>query len=189
MTNFDFMQAAEKKVAQCWAKLMQKDNKVFPTPRLTFDLRGTIAGQSVGTDLIRLNMGFVAKESDDMLSQTVPHEVAHAWLKCMRDPSHVASYQYASGYADQFSVRRTRRQPHGPTFMSYLRFLGGEATRCHKYDVSQVRTKQQHRWAWKCVSCGKVFQLSTCRHNKALRGKVYFHPQCGSVNGRLERVY
>jgi len=193
MTNFEFMQAAEKKVAQCWATLMQKDNLVLPSPTVKFDLRGVVAGQASGGRLIRLNMGFVMKNGDDMLNQTVPHEVAHAWLQAKRDPSHVrdagSMQQYALNKMYGYRTRRPKRNPHGDTFMRYLSFLGGETKRCHNYDTSSVTTKKQHRWEYKCLGCGKVFTVTTCIHNKLMRGQVRFHPPCGSVRGRLERVY
>lgn len=193
MTNFEFMKAAEKKVAQCWAKLMQKDNLVLPSPKVLFDLRGVVAGQASGGNTIRLNMGFVTKNGDDMLDQTVPHEVAHAWLQAKRDPSHVrdagSMQQYALNKMYGYRTRRPKRNPHGSTFMYYLAFLGGKTERCHNYDTSEVRTKRQHRWEYKCYTCGKIFNLTTCLHNKMQRGQVRFHPQCGSVNGRLERAY
>jgi predicted SprT family Zn-dependent metalloprotease len=191
MTNFEFMKAAEKEVAKCWATLMQKDNRVLPSPKVTFDLRGTTAGKA-GSKLIRLNLGFVPVDGAKMLDQTIKHECVHAWLSAKGDPSHVGgayNSSYGNGYADQFSVRRVRRQPHGDTFMRYLTFLGGEARRTHNYDASNIRTKTQHRWEYKCIGCGKVMTVTTCIHNKLMRGQVRFHTPCGSVNGRLERVY
>lgn len=194
MTNYEFMQAAEKKVAQCWATLMQRYNKVLPSPPVQFTLRGTTAGMHMGaTGVINLNMGFVLKNGDDMLNQTVPHEVCHAWLTKIGHPSHVRSEATIRNDAMSRVMgmrrRRSKRSPHGPEFMALLGSLGCDEKMRHNYDTSNIRTKTQHRWAYKCPACGKVYQLSTCRHNKAMRGVVYIHPQCGSVNGRLERVY
>ena len=116
MTNYEFMQAAEKKVAQCWATLMQRYNKVYPSPKLEFTLRGTTAGVHFSrTGIINLNLGFVAKNAEDMLEQTVPHEVVHAWLTVSGHPSHVRSAS-SMMYVDQFSIRRrrSRRSPRAP---------------------------------------------------------------------------
>lgn len=189
MTNFEFMQAAEKKMAWCWATLMQRYNKVLPSPTLEFTLRGTTAGMHFGrTGVINLNLGYVAKNGEDMIEQTVPHEVVHAWLTKIGHPSHVRGISN-SCYFDQFSVRRQRRSPHGPEFMAILGSLGCDEKRTHNYDTSNIRTKKQHRWAYKCPACGKLFNVTTCLHNKMMRGQIRFHPQCGSVNGRLERAY
>jgi predicted SprT family Zn-dependent metalloprotease len=192
MTNFEFMQAAEKKVAWCWAQLMQKDNLVLPSPRVTFDLRGTTAGTG-GAKLIRLNLGFVPKDGETMISQTIPHECVHSWLSAKGDPSHVRSasqmQQYALNKMYGYRSRRPKRNPHGDTFMRYLSFLGGETKRTHNYSTEACNTYTQHRWAYKCPACGIVVNLTTCIHNKIMRGQVRFHRACGSVNGRLERVY
>jgi len=191
MTNYEFMQAAEKKVAQCWATLMQRYNKVLPSPKLEFTLRGTTAGVHFGrTGVINLNLGFVAKNGEDMLNQTVPHELVHAWLTLIGDPSHVRGAQ-SSLYVDQYSIRRrrARRSPHGPEFMAVLGSLGCEERRTHNYDTSNIRTKKQQRWAYRCPGCGATVNVTTCIHNKIQRGQGRYHLPCGSVNGRLERVY
>lgn len=191
MTNYEFMQAAEKKVAQCWATLMQRYNKVYPSPKLEFTLRGTTAGVHFSrTGIINLNLGFVAKNAEDMLEQTVPHEVVHAWLTVSGHPSHVRSAS-SMMYVDQFSIRRrrSRRSPHGPEFMAMLGSLGCDEKRTHNYDTSNIRTKKQRLWDYKCPGCGVLVKLTTCKHNKIMRGAYRFHTPCGSVNGRLERVY
>lgn len=191
MTNFEFMAAAEKKVAWCWAQLMQKDNKVLPSPEVRFDLRGTTAGTGSNTT-VRLNMGFVPVDGARMIEQTIPHECVHVWLRKIGDPSHVVDAQRMQAYALNkvrgYRVRRPKRNPHGDTFMRYLAYLGGDQKRTHDYSLENCNTYKQRRWAWKCPACGKVFNVTTCIHNKMLRGQVRFHPACGSVNGRLERV-
>lgn len=195
MTNFEFMQAAEKKVAQCWATLMTRSGKAYPSPKLTFGLRGRAAGMHHGaTGEIELNMSFVAKDGQDMLDQTVPHEVCHAWLTVIRDPSHVRSYETLQAYALNKAyygarTRRPKRNPHGDTFMRTLASLGCRTERCHNYDMSEIQTKRQARWDYKCPKCGKAYHLSTCIHNKMLRGQIRYCIPCGRVEGRLERVY
>lgn len=192
MTNFEFMQAAEHEVAKCWATLMQKDNLVLPSPTVKFDLRGTTAGTG-GAKCIRLNLGFVPMDGAKMLDQTIKHECVHSWLSAKGDPSHVRSAAQMQAYALNkvygYRVRRPKRNPHGDTFMRYLAFLGGETKRTHNYSTEACNTYKQKRWAYKCPACGKLFNVTTCLHNKMMRGQVRFHPQCGSVNGRLERVY
>ena len=192
MTNFEFMQAAEKKVAWCWAQLMQKDNLVLPSPEVRFDLRGTTAGTGSDTT-VRLNMGFVPVDGAKMIEQTIPHECVHVWLRKKGDPSHVQSaaqlQQYAMNKVWGLRTRRPKRNPHGDTFMRYLSYLGGEMKRTHNYDLSNCATYKQKRWAYKCMACGKSINVTTCIHNKIQRGQGRYHLPCGSVNGRLERAY
>jgi predicted SprT family Zn-dependent metalloprotease len=146
-----------------------------------------------GSGVINLNLCFVAKNADDMVNQTVPHEVVHAWLTKTGHPSHVRSYQSVQNdaYAKLagYRTRRTKRSPHGHEFMEVLGFLGCDEKRTHNYDTSDIRTKKQNRWEWKCAKCGKVFNVTTCIHNKLRRGQIRFHPACGSVEGRLVREY
>lgn len=195
MTNFEFMKAAEKKMAQCWATLMTRSGKAFPSPRLEFTLKNCCAGTHTGrTGIINLNMAFVAKNGQDMVDQTVPHEVVHAWLTVTRDPSHVRSYDSMQGWMAinriyGIRTRRPKRNPHGDTFMQTLASLGCTPTRCHNYDTSELKLKSQNRWDYKCPKCGKEYRLTTCLHNKIRRGQIRFCIPCGSVNGRLERVY
>lgn len=194
MTNFEFMKDAEKKVAQCWATLMTRSGKAYPSPRLEFTLRGRAAGMHMGASgIINLNMAFVAKNGQDMIDQTVPHEVVHAWLTVTRDPSHVRSYESLQAYAINKAyyggrVRRPKRNPHGDTFMRTLASLGCRTERCHNYDTTELQLKGQKRWAYKCPNCGRIFNVTTCIHNKMMRGQVRWDPRCGQTLGRLVRA-
>ncbi len=193
MTNFEFMQAAEKKVAQCWATLMTRSGKAYPSPMLEFSLRGRCAGMHMGgSGIINLNMAFVAKNGQDMIDQTVPHEVVHAWLTVTRDPSHVRGYNTIQNdaYAKLagYRTRRTKRSPHGHTFMSLLSSLGCATLRCHNYDTTDLQLKGQKRWAYKCPNCGRIFNVTTCIHNKMMRGQVRWDPRCGRTLGQLVRA-
>jgi len=182
VTNFEFMEKANEKMERCWSFLMNKYNVNHRCPSLAFSLKGRVAGMATGGREINLNMGFVAKYAQDMIEQTVPHEVAHCWLTAQRHPSHVRQPQISY-------FCRTRRSPHGPEFMRVLGELGGRMERTHNYDVTDVQTKKQNRWEWKCKGCGKIFNVTTTLHNKMLRGQARFHPQCGRISGQLERVY
>ena len=193
MTNHEFMQASERKMAQCWAKLMQRYNKVLPSPTLEFTLRGRAAGMHMGrSGIINLNLCFVAKNGDDMVNQTVPHEVVHAWLTKIGHPSHVRSYQSVQNDAYArlagYRTRRSKRSPHGYEFMEVLGFLGCQEKRTHNYDTSDLQLKGQNRWAYKCPSCGKVFNVSTCIHNKMRHGQIRWCPPCGRERGTLVRA-
>lgn len=181
MTNFEFMEKSKRKVADCWDKLKAHPDYKGKTPswnepRMTFDLRGRTAGQASSNGDIRLNLGFVAKDGEDMLDQTVPHEVVHSFLYAVRDPSHVRDYD-AYARSRLYGGRRPRRDPHGYTFMSLLAYLGCDRKRTHNYDTSNCRGQRQ--WGYKCPRCGKEFQLSTTKHNKIRRGQKRWHTSCG----------
>jgi predicted SprT family Zn-dependent metalloprotease len=186
LTNYAFMKAAQEKAEACWDKLQKATKKNYPMPRITFDLRsiGT-AGIAQGASLIRLNMGYIAK-ADEMLRRTVPHEICHCWLAASGDSSHVRSAYDA--YSAVTTGRRRRRSPHGPAFMSLMRFFGIEETRTHTMGKAAIPAGSSRRlWAYKCSGCGYKYQLSTNIHNKITRGQHRFHPSCGRERGRIVR--
>jgi len=180
------MKAAQAKGEACWDKLQKAYKRTPPMPKITFDLRsiGT-AGIAHGASLIRLNMGYIAQE-DEMLRQTVPHEICHCWLAAIGDSSHVRSAHDA--YTQVAYGRRRRRSPHGPEFMSLMRFFGIEETRTHTMGKAAIPAGSSRRlWAYKCSGCGHKYQLSTTIHNKLARGQVRFHPSCGRERGKIVR--
>lgn len=185
MTNFEFMEKAEEKMERCWSFLMNKYNVNHRCPSLAFTLKGRVAGMATGGREINLNMGFVAKNAEDMLEQTVPHEVVHCWLTATRHPSHVKQPQVSF-------FCHTRRSPHGPEFMRVLGELGCRQERTHNYDCADVQTKSQRMWDYKCPLCNKVLPLTTTIHNKIQRGQKRFHSRCNhqyNPANVLTRVY
>lgn len=182
MTNYEFTKAAQEKLDETWERLEKHYGRKVVKPGLTFDLRsGSCAGLAVGAHTIRLNLGYVRENAQDMLDRTVPHEATHIWLYAIKDPSHVSTPSYSS------FRRRRRSEVHGYAFQSVMRMLGADESRCHKMGKSDF-ARLRKTWAYKCPGCGHVYQLSTVIHNKILRGQGRFHPACGQVRGRLERV-
>ena len=193
MTNTEFMRKAESKVDNLWKKLNAQRKTSFKRPDVYFNLRSRrVAGLCCdGGRTIRLNLAYVTKNASEMLEQTVPHEVAHAWLHTIGCPSHVRSAWTASVYVDQFSVRRRRpkRSPHGYEFMKVLAFLGGETKRTHNMTVDNAALGRRGiTWKYKCSNCGYEYQLSTVIHNKIRRGQKRWHPRCGPEKGIIVRV-
>jgi SprT protein len=168
MNNHEFMEAAHKRMAQCWATLMQKFNKMPENPALSFDISPTsrLAGEASfrsGKTYIRLNMGYVEKNAQGMIDRTVAHEVAHCWLYSMGDSSHVRIRAY--GY-------RTRTSPHGYAFQNIMRILGSNESRCHNFEASDstiAKRKEKYQFEYKC-SC-TTHNVSANIHNKICRGQ------------------
>ncbi len=173
MTNFEFMEAAQVKLKECWDKLQERSHLVRPYPKLLFDLRGRAAGEASGGHTIRLNMAFVGKYANDMLDQTIPHEVVHAWLAAIGDPSHVVSYE-SSMSSFMYGGRRPRRSPHGQTFMYTLGTLGCRQERTHHYDVSE--SVSGHRYGCGCPD--RVHTISTRKHNIIRSGRRVWCRHC-----------
>jgi predicted SprT family Zn-dependent metalloprotease len=181
LNNHEFMERATAKANECWDKLEKSTGKRVSRPTILFNLRSrTIAGMSQnGGHTIRFNLAFVKHNGEDMVNQTVPHEIAHAWLTRTGDPSHVRSSYF----------ERKRRSPHGHKFMEVLGFLGGREKRTHNYALDKAFLgKRAMTYTWKCSNCGYKYELTIKRHNKALRNPgCYFHPKCGSEKGKLVR--
>lgn len=173
MTNFEFMEAAERKGKECWDKLQERSHLVRPYPKFSFDLRGRAAGEARGGHSISLNMGFVARYADDMINQTVPHEIVHCWLYAIGDPSHVVNYEQSLSNF-MYGGRRTKRSPHGQTFMYTLGTLGCRQERTHSFDVSEV--VNGHKYGCGCP--GKVFVVSTRKHHIIQSGRSCWCRKC-----------
>ena len=179
MTNHEFMRKAEARVVQCWKKLNKQFKRNLPAPRVYFDLRSRRIAGEASDGRIRFNLAYVPNNGEEMLNQTVPHEVAHVWLRAIGDPSHVRSSAQAIHDFNRVSLgmRRTRRSPHGPTFMRVLGFLGGRMERTHNMKVDATSLGRRGvTWKYKC-EC-RTHEVSTIKHNKMRRGQTRICKYC-----------
>jgi len=169
MTNFEFMEKAQAKVNECWNKL-NKCGFAGSVPTIDFALKGRAAGVATdGGRRISINLVFVHKYADDMLEQTIPHEVVHCWLTQTGDPSHV-------GWG--------RRSPHGYTFMKTLASLGCRTERTHSYE-SDVPPSNRSTRKYHCPTCGKIYWITEAKHRKIQRGAECWCRSCGRGRGNI----
>lgn len=193
MTNYEFQNAAQNRLNEVWAKLhTQTPGRSFPVPNLKFDLRSaTCAGQACDSGkTIRINMGYVRENANELISRTVAHEAGHCWLYAVKDPSHYrdADTRLADAKAVSFGIRsrRSKRSVHGYAFQEIMRFLGVNESRCHqmgKSDFARAKRTITH----KCSICGYIYELSVNISNKIARGQHRYHPKCGT-SSRLVRA-
>lgn len=121
-------------------------------PVVQFTYRGSTAGRAFyGRHRIVLNVQFMECHADDMLSETVPHEIAHL----------VAVQLYGQ-----------RGRGHGLLWRAVARQLGCKAERCHSYDLTGLAGVQR-RWPYGCGCKSRVHRITTTRHNKARAGRKY----------------
>jgi len=130
---------------------------------LRVDLKGySLLGQAIKKDgelSIRINIQGVEFYFEDMLNDTLAHEVAH-------------TVQYAKG----------DRGGHGRDWKYYCSELGGRPTTIAKGDYSLLKpARKMRQWDYGNTVSDEVFQLSTIRHNKLQRGKVQCYVCKGSV--------
>lgn len=127
----------------------------FAAIPVLFDLRGRMAGMyrvKNGQRQIRYNPHVFAKYFEDNLNVTVPHEVAHYVIDCLH------------------GIRKVR--PHGEEWKNLMRLFGADDARTCRYDFSGIPVKSEKRYDYRC-GC-KTHQLSTRRHNKVLKKRMYY---------------
>lgn len=128
--------------------------------KVAFDLIGQSAGHYYpANNLIRYNSHIAAKYFEHFVQQTVTHEVSH----------HIV-YQLTS-------KARTYAQAHGPEWKAVMRRFGVTPERCHNYDLSEIPSKRQRRFSYRCACM--QHQLSATRHNRVQKGVSYYCKSCG----------
>jgi predicted SprT family Zn-dependent metalloprotease len=175
--------ASASPLGRCEAKLRELREQTaelwpdleMPTFPITYNLRGHTAG------MLRLRNGRVRDlringellqtkaYTDDMVENTLGHEWAHA-------------IQYVKYFAEPWRGSIYRRA-HGEGWKQIMRRLGLKPTRCHNYQT--ISARRQRSVDYSCQGCDKVYQFTTRRHNKVLRGYSYL---CGECRGKLIEV-
>ncbi len=143
------------------AVIFAENARKKPRPEIRFDLSGKAAGQMIcsshGKPVIRYNLAIARLQPDDFLARTVPHEVAHL-------VAHICF---------------TGARPHGEEWKSIMRFFGiTNPSRCHDYNISQISSRRQARWPYRC-GC-QAHYLSSTRHNRVINNRQHYHcKRCG----------
>ena len=127
-------------------------------PRLTFDLRGRIAG-TAGAHLIRLNPVLLRENFADMQRTTLAHEVAHSVVAQL--------WQNAA--------------PHGRQWREVMMIFSVSAERCHSYDITTARIRRRLRYEFSC-GCRRHF-LGPVQRNRWGRDRTAY--RCRRCNGAL----
>ena len=114
---------------------------IWERPVFNFQLKGTTAGRAnLRANLIKVNWELYRRNKSDFLKQTLPHEVAH-----------LAAFR-------QFSDRG-----HGNGWKRVMVDFGLQPTRCHSYDVSEVKSNTK-KFYYTC-GCSRL-EISTTIHNR-----------------------
>lgn len=137
----------------------------MPVPAVRFDLRGRAAGVTVykrkRTDVgvIRLNAELLVTNPDDMLNETVPHEVAHAAARWFHG---------------------TRIKPHGWEWRAIMHAFGKQPSTCHDLPTRPARRVTYYPYV---CACPAPNYLSAIRHGRVQRGQQRY--QCVRCGSRL----
>lgn len=163
--------ALEARAQQALEDWVARANELFyPThgvrilcPRLMYDLRGRGAGLAVyqprthrrEPDLIRLNGQLLKEHPQEMISETIPHELAHI----------VAHRLFG-----------TRIKPHGAEWRAVMAAFGKAPDVSHQ--MAAQPSRRLRRYHYQC-GCPRGAQLTSIRHNRVQRGAAYLCRKCG----------
>lgn len=96
----------------------------FPMPQVSFELRGSTAGNySYREGKIRLNRALLLREADKFIDRTPGHEAAHLVTRHVYGPF---------------------VKPHGAEWRTVMIRLGMKPERCHSYDVTGIAGTRRH---------------------------------------------
>lgn len=144
------LQMIKDQVAKCVAMANSRYCITMPNIVIKFDLTGKAAGQAVnqyGIFSVRFNMHMIKNHFDDVLNNTVPHEVAH--IVCMY-----------TGMGKN----------HDKVWKSVCIYLGGNGKRCHEMTTVAGRNTKKYRYV---ASCGTSLEVSSILHKRIQSGNIY----------------
>lgn len=140
-----------QEISDCIELYWNKARRRYPTklmewtkPTFTMDVRGTVGGKAfLHENRIALNPVLFRQNKKDFIEDTIPHEVAHlVAFMVYRDNGHGAGWKH---------VMRSD--------------FGIPPTRCHNYDVSNVKQKYTVRKALYTCECKDLtHKLSLQKH-------------------------
>jgi SprT protein len=154
-------EAINAKVFECLQILGNKFDKEFKFPTITYGLKGATAGMAwAAENRIDLNVDYLIDAWDDMLNETVPHEVAHIVQRVLW-PNSAA---------------------HGKEWQYLMRQLGLRPVRCHNYEVVPAR-KVSRPYVYRCdcrhhnltqLIHNRIQQENRARRCRMCRGRLVF---------------
>lgn len=151
--------AVRYKIEDCLSLAARHYERAFDVPDIRYDLRGNVAGKANGR-YIRINPELLAKNWDDMINVTIPHEVAHVVVRQM----------YGG-----------RVKSHGDEWKHVMALFGLKPDRCHSYQTTPARVvKRKHRYLCLC----RTHMVTAILHNRMMKGYRY---TCGTCGGELRK--
>src|SRR5437763_582467 len=154
--------AVQRKVEETVKLLSHELATPLEVPPVVYDLKGTKAGQhtcryytnnpeTTFDHKIRVNNDLLYTPAyEEMIQQTIPHEVAHA----------VAAQIYGA------------KVGHGYQWQRLMHLLGLPAKRCHSFEVEKARkrTKMDRPYIYTCA-CNRTYPLTQIVHRRILANK------------------
>lgn len=174
------------KLRECIAIANKRYNINLKFPTVVYQKRGTTAGTATySTWTIDINPILLVENFDDMLNNTVPHELAHL----ITDTVYPEAHERGPMQLTRRGWKRGKRSPHGTEWQSVMRVLGCNPSRTHSYDVTNARTREKVSYDYKCNCCGTILKMGPKRHATEQRMPGHYtHSSCGRVRGKLTLV-
>lgn len=155
---------AYRKFDECWDTFVNRF-PLYRTMKPTLlivpakELKAVAGTANSRQNVIKLNDYFLTTETEDMLGDTIPHELSHI----------VCHWLFPRA-----------KQAHGPEWKRIMRSIfNTEPSRCHNYDIADlkktgvVKTRTKKRYLYSC-DCGEIHSITTNKHNKIeFKGTVY----------------
>lgn len=159
-------QRVRNEIQRCIDVAKKHYNREFAFPTYDFSVRGNTAGYArPSTNHLMFNAIFLNNHTDQFITRTVVHEVAHLIDRA------VNGYEY---------TRSGKRIVHGNNWKNVMRVLGAkDITRCHNYDTSKSQTKVKNKFHYQCQKCGAGIFLGPVRHRNQQQRSQYRHARCG----------
>lgn len=148
-------------------------SSVTKIPEVRFNTKGKTAGWACwngGRPYIDINPILLNENVEEVVNQTVPHEVAHI----------VVNEVYENARVRDSWTNRRQIAPHGHEWQQVMRLFGKEPHRCHQMDTSTIQKLRSrgNRFVYKC-NCME-HEVSITRHNRvSFKGMIYRCRLCG----------
>lgn len=173
------------KIEACFVKADAHYKRTLKRPtQVEYTLKGGSAGTANPRNhVLNFNAALALRDWNDMITNTVPHEVAHLidyeinnkLEEQMLARSHAIERMHLLGRR----VKMPKRDVHGYSWQSVMRVLGAVPKRTHNVDTTGiVRRKSRH--SYRC-DCGGTLVVGAKHHNAILRGARVTHRGCGRV--------
>jgi predicted SprT family Zn-dependent metalloprotease len=177
------MNGIQQHLAERVAHYTEVVRKVFPSlssftvPNVGFYTNKKYSGCATGAlHLVEFNT-VLAEENREAFDNTIIHEIAHLVI-----------YRFYPLGGKLVNGTFKKVKPHGEEFKHVMIMIGGRPNRTHNYDTSNIKArtrKVEREFPYACGCTGKVYNLTSIRHNRILKGKTY---RCGICHCQLTPV-
>jgi SprT protein len=157
-----------------WVQALNFYGLSLPQPLVDLSLKGRVAGQAClkrtrkvkflktawTEDLsIRLNLGAYRLDPEEMINDTIPHEISHLIATALFPEKKIRPHgcEWQAVMADCFGIHRARRT--------------------HQLELPRARQVGRY-FVYRC-QCQEAHRLTSIRHNRVRRGVIYRCRCCG----------